>query len=65
MGNRVYWKGKVMHFINYCESYGSFQFKKFISETSSLVQIQLKKIQTNISFEKKVKLKFTDFANYN
>ena len=54
-----------MHFINYCESYGSFQFKEFISETSSLVQIQLKKIQTNISFEKKVKLKFTDFANYN
>ena len=62
MGNGVYWKGKVMYFTNYCESYGSFQFKKFISETSSLVQIQLKKIQTNISFEKKAKLKF---INYN
>ena len=39
MGKRVYWKGKVRHFINYSESYGLLQFKKSVSETSSLVQI--------------------------
>ena len=39
MGKRVYWKGKVRYFINYSESYGLLQFKKFVIEASSLVQI--------------------------
>ena len=74
MGKRVYWKGKAMYFIHYSESYGLFQFKKSVSETSSLVQIhyflifclsnsdELKKVQKNSSFEKELKLKFSEMA---
>ena len=38
MGKRVYWKGKVRYFMNYSESYSLLQFKKSVSEASSLVQ---------------------------